>query len=208
MRLNMRRPYLILTLCALLTLFVAAPAQTPDVTPDQCIGGKLDAPIRIEVFSDYQCPACRNFYLDVIQKVLETYCTQDRVCVIYHEFPLKGHNLARLAARYSKAAQRLGRKQWVAVMGALYTSQAEWTWDGSVETVVSRALDPRDLAALKKLLEDPSIDTAIDREVTLGEKREIKSTPTFFLYSRGKEERVVGGIPYQVLQGYIDRLIN
>jgi protein-disulfide isomerase len=204
----MRLPYLVPTLCALLAALVAVPAQTPDVTSDQCVGGKLDAPVRLEVFSDYQCPACRGFYLDVIQKVLATYCSQDKVCVIYHEFPLKNHNLARVAARYSKAAQRLGRKQWVAVMGALYTSQAEWTWDGSVETVVSRVLDPHDFAELKKRLEDPSIDAAIDREVALGEKREVKSTPTFFLYSGGKEERVVGGVPYAVLQGYINRLIN
>src|SRR5512136_2075156 len=162
-----------------MTVLVGVPAQTPQLAPEQVIGGRLDAPVRIEVFSDYQCPACRVFFLDTIQKVLETYCSQDKVCVIYHEFPLKNHNLARVAARYSKAAQRLGRKQWLAVMGALYTSQAEWTWDGSVEAVISRTLSPQDFAELKKRLEDPSIDTAIDREVALGEKRQVTSTPTF-----------------------------
>jgi protein-disulfide isomerase len=191
-----------------LAVFAAVPAQTPQLTPEQVVGGKLDAPVRLEVFSDFQCPACRGFFLDWIQKVLENYCSQDKVCVIYHEFPLKNHNLARLAARYSKAAQRLGRKQWLTVMGALYTSQAEWTWDGSVEAVISRTLSPQDFAELKKRLDDPSIDTAIDQEVALGEKREVTSTPTFFLSSGGKEERVVGGVPYVVLKGYIDRLIG
>jgi protein-disulfide isomerase len=127
---------------------------------------------------------------------------------VYHEFPLKNHNLSRLAARYSKAAQRLGRKQWVTVMAALYTNQAEWSWDGSVEAVIARALSPQDFAELKKRLEDPSIEAAIDKEVALGEKREVKSTPTFFLSSGGKEERVVGSVPYIVLKGYIDRLIG
>jgi protein-disulfide isomerase len=191
-----------------LAVFAAVPAQTPQLTPEQAVGGKLDAPVRIEVFSDFQCPACRGFFLDSIQKVLENYCSQDKVCVIYHEFPLKNHNLARLAARYSKAAQRLGRKQWLTVMGALYTNQAEWTWDGSVDAVISRTLSPQDFAELKKQLEDPSIDTAIDQEVALGEKRQVTSTPTFFLSSGGKEERVVGGVPYVVLKGYIDRLIG
>jgi len=191
-----------------LAVFAAVPAQTPQLTPEQAVGGKLDAPVRIEVFSDFQCPACRGFFLDSIQKVLENYCSQDKVCVIYHEFPLKNHNLARLAARYSKAAQRLGRKQWLTVMGALYTNQAEWTWDGSVDAVISRTLSPQDFAELKKRLEDPSIDTAIDQEVALGEKRQVTSTPTFFLSSGGKEERVVGGVPYVVLKGYIDRLIG
>jgi len=204
----MRISYLVSVLCVGLAVFAAVPAQTPQLTPEQAVGGKLDAPVRIEVFSDFQCPACRGFFLDSIQKVLENYCSQDKVCVIYHEFPLKNHNLARLAARYSKAAQRLGRKQWLTVMGALYTNQAEWTWDGSVDAVISRTLSPQDFAELKKRLEDPSIDTAIDQEVALGEKRQVTSTPTFFLISGGKEERVVGGVPYVVLKGYIDRLIG
>ncbi|MBP1601836.1 MAG: oxidoreductase [Acidobacteria bacterium] len=204
----MRISYLVSVLCVGLAVFAAVPAQTPQLTPEQAVGGKLDAPVRIEVFSDFQCPACRGFFLDSIQKVLENYCSQDKVCVIYHEFPLKNHNLARLAARYSKAAQRLGRKQWLTVMGALYTNQAEWTWDGSVDAVISRTLSPQDFAELKKRLEDPSIDTAIDQEVALGEKRQVTSTPTFFLSSGGKEERVVGGVPYVVLKGYIDRLIG
>ena len=204
----MRISYLVSVLCVGLAVFAVVPAQTPQLTPEQAVGGKLDAPVRIEVFSDFQCPACRGFFLDSIQKVLENYCSQDKVCVIYHEFPLKNHNLARLAARYSKAAQRLGRKQWLTVMGALYTNQAEWTWDGSVDAVISRTLSPQDFAELKKQLEDPSIDTAIDQEVALGEKRQVTSTPTFFLSSGGKEERVVGGVPYVVLKGYIDRLIG
>lgn len=204
----MRIAYLVSSLCVVLAVFVGVPAQAPQLSPEQAIGGKLDAPVRIEVFSDFQCPACRGFFLDSIQKVLETYCSQNKVCVVYHEFPLKNHNLARLAARYSKAAQRVGRKQWVTVMAALYTSQAEWSWDGSVEAVISRALGPQDFAELKKRLEDPSIDTAIDQEVALGEKREVTSTPTFFLSSGGKEERVVGVVPYVVLKGYIDRLIG
>ena len=204
----MRISYLAPISCVVLAVLVTVPAQTPQLASEQAIGGKLDAPVRIEVFSDFQCPACRGFFLDSIQKVLENYCSQDKVCVIYHEFPLKNHNLARVAARYSKAAQRLGRRQWLAVMGALYTSQAEWTWDGSVESVISRALSPQDFAELKKRLEDPSIDTAIDQEVALGEKRQVTSTPTFFLSSGGKEERVVGSVPYVVLKGYIDRLIG
>ena len=38
-----------------------------------CVGGKPIAPLKIEVFSDYQCPACREFYLtDVRDSPLPT----------------------------------------------------------------------------------------------------------------------------------------
>ena len=55
--------------------------------------GDVNAPVKVEEFSDFQCPACRGFFLDSIQKVLETYCSQNKVCVVYHEFPLKNHNI-------------------------------------------------------------------------------------------------------------------
>ncbi len=207
MSLILRPPHSILIL--VLLLGCSAPlVQSADLTPEQCLGGRLDAPIRIEVFSDFQCPSCRSFYMDVMLRVLQDYSSQNKVCLIYHEFPLRNHNLARLAARYSKAAQRLGRRQWQAVMDALYDKQAVWSWDGSVDAVVFGALDKQDFFKLKQLLEDPSIEAAIDQEVALGEKRQVQSTPTFFVYAAGREQRIVGSVPYQVLKDFFDRTLK
>lgn len=88
----------------LIAAFPDASAQTDQLKPEQCLGGELDAPIRIEVFSDFECPACREFYLNTIRPVLKDYCSLDKVCVVYHEFPLQGHKYSRQAAQYSKAA--------------------------------------------------------------------------------------------------------
>ena len=77
----------------------------------QLLGGSLNSPIRLEVFSDFQCPSCRQFYLETIQPVLQEYSSKDKVCVIYHEFPLNQHPYARQAALYSEAASRLGREK-------------------------------------------------------------------------------------------------
>ncbi|NWG14655.1 MAG: thioredoxin domain-containing protein [Acidobacteria bacterium] len=195
-------------LILLFTGSASLPVQAADLTPEQYLGGKLDAPIRIEVFSDFQCPACRTLYLDVMLKVLQDYSSQNKVCLIYHEFPLRNHTLSRVAARYSKAAQRLGTKQWRAVMESLYDKQAVWGWDGSVDAVVFGALDKEDFLKLKQLLDDPSIEAAIEREVTLGEKRNVQSTPTFFVYAAGKEQRIVGSVPYRVLKDFFDRTLR
>ena len=192
----------------LLGVPASSAGQTAEPSSEQCLGGRLDAAVRIEVFSDFQCPACRSLYLDVMQKVMQDYSNMGKVCVIYHEFPLPAHSLAREAARYSKAAQRLGPSQWRAVITALYEFQGVWTWDGSIDAVVFKALDKEDFFKLKKLLEDPSIDTAINSDVALGGKRQVQSTPTFFLRAAGKEERVVGGIPYRVLKDFIDRALR
>jgi protein-disulfide isomerase len=182
--------------------------QSTDLKPEQCLGGSLDAPIRVEVFSDFECPACRQLYLETMRPVLKDYCSLDKVCVIYHEFPLQGHKYSRQAARYAKAAQRLGRKQWGAVVDALFENQEKWSLNGAVDDVVFKALGEEEYFNLKKLLQDPEIDRDIDAEVSLGYDRKVESTPTYFIWAIGREQRVTGFLAYPVLKAYFDRIVR
>lgn len=198
--------------CALALLTILAvtsfPVNAEQPDPAQCLGGKLDAPIRIEIFSDFQCPACRTLYLDTVKQVLRDYCAYDKVCVIYREFPLAMHKYARDAARYSLAAQKLGKRQWQAVMDSLYTLQPSWSIDGKVEAAVAKAVSAEDLQKIKALAFDPSINEAIDRAIAAGQRRDIKYTPTFFVSAIGREQKVEGPVPYQVLKEYFDSIIR
>jgi protein-disulfide isomerase len=183
-------------------------AKAQGINMEQIVGGRPDSPVRIEVFSDFQCPACRNFYLDTVRQVLREYAAEDKVCVIYHEFPLKMHQFSRLAARYSLAAQRLGQRQWRAVMEALYANQSVWSLDGSIDAIVAKVLDLEDLKKVRKLVEDATINDAINRDLTLGSQKEVTYTPTVFIYAGGKEQKVVGGLEYTLLKEYIDRVVK
>ncbi len=176
---------------------------------EQCLGGKLDAPVRIEVFSDFQCPACRTFYISTIRQVLKDYCQADKVCVIYHEFPLAMHPYAREAARYSVAAQRLGRAQWLAVVDALYENQEKWSLDGKLDAAIMGAVSPQDFNKIKKMLQEPSIEDAIVRDIALGQQRQVKSTPTWFAASPAtREQRVEGPVEYKVLKPWVDAIVK
>ncbi len=197
-----------LVLVLLLGLAVSVPAGAVDDKCEQCLGGTPDSPIKIEVFSDFQCPACRELYLDTMKQVLRDYCSSDKVCVIYHEFPLAMHPYAREAARYSLAAQRLGRLQWQAVVDALYTNQAIWSVNGSVQQVVASALSADDFQKVQKYIMDPSINGTIERDIQLGNKQGVQSTPTFFVTAVGKEQKVVGGVPYLALKQFFDRIVK
>ncbi len=174
----------------------------------QCLGGWMDAPIKIEVFSDFQCPACRDLFLNTMKFVLKDYCTVDKVCVIYHEFPLAMHPYAREAARYALAAQRLGRQQWFSVMEALYLNQEVWSKDGTVQLAVSRGLSPADLEKVIKMKDDPSIIEAIEQDIALGQKRQVRQTPTMFVMALNKEQKVDGGLPFNVLKDFFDRVVK
>ncbi len=204
----MGRIYMItgLLLCAAAALSIPVPAA--EQSCPNCLGGNLDAPIKIEVFSDFQCPACRSLYMDTMKQVLKDYCSNDKVCVIYHEFPLAMHAHSREAARYALAAQKLGRRQWLAVVDSLYEDQPLWAQNGMVQLSVARALSPSDFQAVQKLVQDPSINQAIDRDIALGQERKVQSTPTMFVTTFGREQKVEQVLPFPVLKNYIDKIVK
>ncbi|MBI4458846.1 MAG: thioredoxin domain-containing protein [Acidobacteria bacterium] len=193
-----------LLLATLLGLVPAAPAQSSE----RCVGGKAGAPVKIEVFSDYQCPGCRAFYLETMRSVLSNYADAGKVCVIYREFPLTIHPYAREAARYGHAAQRLGQRYWAQVTDALYLSQDQWAQDGKLEPVVAGALSKTDLARLQKEMVNPAIDAAISSDIALAKERKVDQTPTFFITANGKTQKISGVVQYPILRRCLDSLFG
>jgi protein-disulfide isomerase len=192
-----------------ISMFWSVPMHPSDDAPGQILGGSADSPIQIEVFSDFQCSACREFYINTIKQVLQEYSSKDKVCIIYHEFPLiKIHRYAREAARFSEAAGQLGVQKLLSVMESLFIDQALWSQDGKLEASVSKALSHEDLLKLKKIMHDASIDLAIERELQLGTKNNIQSTPTMFISYIGKKQKVEGLVTYLVLKQFIDSIVK
>ena len=180
-----------------------------DVPSGQVLGGSANSPIQIEVFSDFQCSACREFYLGTVRQILQEYSSKDKVRIIYHEYPLTLiHKYSRDAARYSEAAARLGVKQLLAVMDSLFMNQAIWSQDGKIEDSISKALSREDFQKLKSIMLDSSIDLAIERETDLANKSQIKSTPTIFISYTGKKQKVEGIVTYIVLKQFIDAIVK
>lgn len=205
---------------ALLALWAAAgtaapqkpkPAAKPkpaDPVQQRCLGSNPKAPIRIEVFSDYQCPGCRDFYLQTTRPLLAEYANPGKVCVVYYEFPLPNHQHARQAARYAEAAARLGPAQWIQVSDALYTFQSQWVADGKLEDVVAGALTAKEMSQVRKWQSDPKLEAEIERDIAQGTQRGVRSTPTVFLTVNGKTERVPPGVQYPILRRYLDSLLE
>jgi protein-disulfide isomerase len=196
-------------LLAVCCTILSAPAWTSEQTDGQILGGSLNSPIRIEVFSDFQCPACRELYLGTIRQVLQEYSSKDKVCIIYHEFPLATHQYSQEAARYAEAASRLGVQKLLPVMDMLFTDQAQWSQDGKLEASVSKALSQEDFQKLKKIMQDPGINAEIQKQIQLGVAKEVKSTPTMFIYyPPNKQQKAEGLITYLVMKGFIDRIVK
>jgi protein-disulfide isomerase/uncharacterized membrane protein len=101
-----------------LASYVAAPSREIPVRDNDAVLGPANAPVRIVVFSSFQCPACKSFneYLRGIHRLYG-----DKVAVIFKHFPLgkecnpgmKADQQPRAcAAAYAAEAARQQRAFW------------------------------------------------------------------------------------------------
>src|SRR5712691_9145081 len=88
----------------------------PVSVPDERSVGRKEAPIKIEVFSDFQCAGCADFQLQTLARVREEYCATGKVYLIHHEYPLPipSHQYSRDAARWALASAAVGKYEVVA----------------------------------------------------------------------------------------------
>ena len=111
---------------SLFTIFItvsAVFAQTEPTGADPALTkGRADAPVKIEVFNDYQCPTCAVFDKR-LRAVHNKY--PRKVQIIYRSYPLTMiHKHAQAAALAVEAAGKQGR--FAEMMGILYRNQSKW----------------------------------------------------------------------------------
>lgn len=198
---NLKR-FILLIVCSAIW---SGSVQSANSANGSILGGSLNSPIKLEVFSDFQCPSCRELYLETIRQVLKEFSSKNQVCVIYHEFPLNAHRYSRLAAGYVTAAARMGRLKLLSVMEALFIDQAQWSQNGNLDATISKVLSPAEFKQLKIIMQDSSINASINKELHLGAMKKVESTPTMFITQNGKEEKVVGNIIYPVMKQFLNR---
>jgi len=186
-----------------------APASTfsgiPDVDLHKTRGSK-SAPIIMETFSDFQCPACKQLYLGTSRQLNDNYVATGKVFAIHRDFPLPGHAYSRIAARYGRAASQLGRLEQVEQV--LFENQEKWEQTGDVDGTVASVLSPADMTKIRALIKNPAMDAAIEKDLALGRTYAVNQTPTTVIHYKGQTYPVVGIVSYEVLHQFLDQLLT
>lgn len=180
-------------------------AGIPDVDPHKTRGSK-SAPIIMETFSDFQCPACKQLYLGTSRQLNDNYIATGKVFAIHRDFPLTGHAYSRIAARYGRAAAQLGKLEQVEQV--LFENQEKWEQTGDVDGTVASAFSPADVAKIRALTKSPGIDAAIEKDLALGRAYAVNQTPTTIIHYKGQTYPVVGIVSYDVLHQFLDQLLT
>jgi protein-disulfide isomerase len=189
--------HLAFALAALLPAFAAA----PDIEKGK-IYGSPTAPIRIEIYSDFQCPACKNLHDTILPSLLKEYVTPGKVYIVSREFPLQMHPYAREAAHYATAAARIGI--YAPVADRLFLTQQAWATNGKVWDNLVPILSADQQKKIQTGAKDAAVTTAVQEDVNLGTRERVQSTPTMF-YIRGSKKFA---IPYPVNYTFLKSLLD
>jgi protein-disulfide isomerase len=176
-----------------------------DVDPHKAFGSK-SAPIVMEVFSDFQCPACKTLFVTTNRQLMDNYVTTGKVYLIHRDFPLPMHAYSRVAARYARAAAEIGKIE--VVEKTLFDNQEKWEQTGDVDGTIAAVLSSADMAKVRALVKGGTIEPLIDKDYALGQMYRVNQTPTSVFHSKGQTYPYSGVMPYETLHQFLDQLLS
>ncbi len=156
--------------------------------------GSADAPVVIIEFSDYQCPYCRRFRLEVFDRLREAY--GDKIYFVYRDFPLMQiHPEAVPAAIAANCAGEQGA-YW-----DFHDKLFEQTQGLSKEAYLAYAEElGLDMAAFTACIEEERYKDEVLADFRDGQRLGVTGTPTFFINGLP----LVGAQPFEVFQQMIE----
>ena len=170
--------------------------------------GSPNAPVMLEVFSDFECPACKSFHDTEFQQLVRDFVQPGKAYLIYRYFPLPMHQHSRVAAEYVCAAAQIGKYQQAAE--ALFAHQAQWSADGKVAETVDDVLTASEQEKVRHLLKSPAVQNEIDHDVEEGRALPVQGTPTVLVTYRLRRYPLTGAgvLNYTLLKAFLDDLLK
>jgi protein-disulfide isomerase len=202
-----RSPMVIFTIAALVVgaaivafALLQRPSQAPvsneltspaaRIPADLSVGrslGKADAPVTIDIWSDFQCPACRSLAVDVEPAIIATYVVPGDVKLVYHDAAFQG---MRGDPNYDESVQAAAAARVAADQGRFWQMHdwlfANWNGENKGAFGAERLTAIADAAGLDRTAYEAGMaagdkQAAAQAETQQGVAVGVNSTPTLFI---------------------------
>jgi protein-disulfide isomerase len=176
-------------------------ASAPSAPPAAQAGrvrGVESAPVAIEEYADFQCPACGQFARTTEAQLLRTYVANGQVKIVFHHFAFLGME-SSWAAEAAECAADQGR--FWDLHDRLYASQAGENRGAFSKANLKKMGDDLGLGASFAACVDSGRHAQDVRDSTAaGTDRGVRATPTLFVDGR----KIEGAATYEQLKTIID----
>lgn len=158
---------------------------TPRPLADGAAMGDPEAPVLIEVYSDFQCSSCRIFANDVEPQIAETYVSTGQVYLVYRQFPFLDERVPGNESRQAANASMCAAEQdlfWdyhdILFANLRGTNQGSFT-DKRL-TAFADALD-LDMDTFEDCFRENRYAAEIDADLAAGRAVNVQGTPSVFV---------------------------
>ena len=170
-------------------------ADTSNAGPAQgYLLGKVDAPVKIEEFADFECPACAGFATITEPDVRSRIIDAGLANLTYYDFPLTQHRNTLSASNAAACADEQG-KFWP-MHDRLFSAQDEWNGEAtdSPKPFFKRYAGEIGLDAAKweTCFDARKYQKRISANLAEGLRKGVGSTPSF----------IIGNKLYRGMNGY------
>jgi protein-disulfide isomerase len=167
--------------------------------------GTPGAPVVIVIFSDFECPNCKEEAKTLRQNLPTGFPKEARL--YFKDFPIEQlHPWAKPAAIAGQCVFRQNPQAFWQYHDWIYEHQAEITPDNLKAKVMEFAQGAKDLDGMQlgRCMDTKATEADVDASLALGKSLKIDATPTLFVNGR----RLIGNYPWQNLQQIINLELN
>jgi protein-disulfide isomerase len=169
--------------------------------------GRVDAPVTLVEFADFQCPFCKKFHTEAYSELKKNYIDTGKVRFVSRDLPLEFHPFALKAAEAARCAGDQN-KYWE-LRDALYSNAAPPNDEVINKSVETLSLDK---SALQSCLASEKYKADVQKDATEAVTLQISGTPTFVLAKTAKDKldgvRIVGAQPFVTFRTVIEGLLK
>ena len=183
--------------------------QNKEITEIKPLGDSK-AKVILEVYSDYQCPACSHYYSNTIKQLITDYVETNKIALVYNDIAFEGN-----------------RSQWAAEAGHCANDQDKfWEYHDKIMSLryQTNNTDVYEKASLITIAQQLGLDvcefslcldsgkyTQLVKDNTNAAFKKITGTPTSFINGKmisDDQGQNLGAMKYEVLKAKIDEALT
>lgn len=175
--------------------------------------GAVDAPLTVEEFSDYHCPFCARFALQVQPTLVEEYAASGKVRFVFREYPIVSlhPNAAKVSAAALCAGEQGAEAYWK-LHDALFAQQGASTGAVDIDAFLGGLAASLELdrpAFDNCLAADDALARRVQSAVDAGRALGFNGTPSFMITAADPPAAYafVGAHPVERYRAWFDALL-
>jgi protein-disulfide isomerase len=182
------------------------PIRIPEAAPPVALAdgqalGSPDAPVTIEIWSDFQCPACGMLAREIEPRLIADYVVPGHVRLVYRDLAFLGNEstLAAIGGRYAAEQNRFWNYHDIVFANQKGENEGAFRRERLADIAAAAGLERADF---ERALGRSDLRAEVTDDVAAGTELGVTSTPTLVINGT-----VCRGVPdYQALASLLDSL--